>query len=193
MKAIISYTGWEAEEDTTPGGCTAGKSGLPTLGKLMATVKPQVGKSGLSGVVSTGDCICATGKQQAVYLALQLEKKKERRHKLYKLEAVGITVFPSESDDCAFVISSGNNRLHFVNIHPDILAVTNHKIYDNSYEPGCISMMQGEQLLVVVNRTDEKIVVCNFDEVKKSVPREDFADMRCALTNNAKKSEYRGT
>ena len=190
-KTTISYTGSEAEEDITPGAHAAGNSALPTLGELMATLKPQVGKSGLSGVASAGDCICVSGNNKPHIWLYNLKTKKEQQHKLSNLEAVGITAFSSGSDDCAFVISSGNKRLYLVNIHPQTLAVKDHKIYNISYEPGCISMVQGEQLLVVVNRTDEKIVVCDFDKVKKCVnPKEDFTDMKCALTNNAEKNEF---
>ena len=193
----ISYTGSRAERGTMPmeSAVTAGVRNLrttdPTLGKPILQLEPQVGKLGLSGVASAGDCICATGNNSPYIWLYNLKTKKKEQRQLDNLEAVSITAFQSGSENPAFVISSGNNSLHFVKILPQTLAVKDHKMYPIGYEPGYISMVPGEQLLVVVNRTDEKIVVCDFEKVKKRVtPREEFVDMRCALTNNAKKNEF---
>ena len=160
-----------------------------TPGALIVTLEPKAGKSGVCGVASAGDCICAAGSNMPNIWLYNLKTEKEEQHILKDLEAVSITACPSQSDGCAFVISSGNKMLLRVHIHPETLAIKSREIYDISYEPGRISMVPGEQVLVVVNRTDEKIVLFDFDEMKTVAPRKEFPNMRCALTNKAK-NEY---
>ena len=160
-----------------------------TPAELIVTLEPKAGKSGLCGVASAGDCICAAGSNKPNIWLYNLKTREDKQHKLQDLEAVSITAFPSDSDRCAFVLSSRKKMLLLVHINPETLAIRSREIYDISYEPGRISMVPGEQVLVLVNRTDEKIVLFDFDKMKTVAPKKEFPDMRCALTNRAK-NEY---